>query len=81
MLDVLVVSRWCLWPVADAFTMEPSSMSCSMLWDSTMNKPALTGTTTSKSFCKMFSLVMELFLFLNGEIERELSKLKTDKIK
>lgn len=76
-LAVVVVSRWCLWPVADAFTMAPSSMSCSTLWDSTTNRPVLTGTTTSKSCWKTFSLVMEPFIIPNGVLEREPRILQT----
>lgn len=53
----VVEGRWCLWPVVDVFTMALSNMSCSTLWDSTMSRLALTGTTTSKSCCRMFSLV------------------------
>lgn len=44
---VRVVVRLCLWTVRGVYTTAPSSMSCSMPWASTMNRPALTGTTTS----------------------------------
>lgn len=74
-LVVVVVSRWCPWPVVDACTMAPSSMSCSMLWDSTMNRPALTGTTTSKSCCTMFSLVMQPSIIQKSKLERGSSTL------
>lgn len=49
MLVVRVMPRLFLWPVMAAFTTVLSSMSCSMLLDSTMSKPAVTVTVTSKS--------------------------------
>lgn len=61
MLAVVVVSRWCLWLGVDACTTAPSSMNCSTLWASTTNRPALTGTTTSKFCCKTFSQVRKCF--------------------
>lgn len=80
MLAVVVVNRWYPWPAVDAFIMAPSSMSCSTLWDSTMSRPALTGTTTSKSCCRMLCLVTELFIIQNGMLYCFSTKMPTDPI-